>query len=127
MTHPRQVILLALMAITSGSISCQTSAAVKNKIDINKIIERELGTLTTVSYNEPHTLVLAYTENNRVLTYLVLRPADGKLILKDKAHASAVSWSGEHQIKLNIIPGMVKRDATPEDNYKYVNLDSFIK
>jgi len=86
-----------------------------------------MGSPATASYNTTHTLVLAYTENNRVLTYLVVRPADGKIILKDKAHASAISWVSEHQIKLNIIPGMVKRDVTPEDNYRFINLDSFLK
>lgn len=86
-----------------------------------------MGAGAVTILNDTQTLALAFVEQNRAMTYLVVRLKDGKVITKDNVQASAIGWSGSHQIKINIIPGMVKQGAHPQDNYRVIDLNQFIK
>jgi hypothetical protein len=90
-----------------------------------KIVAKELSDKSIVTKNNTNSFALAYQEEDGFIRYIIVRLTDNNVVRKEKIRGS-VSWVNDMQIKESIIPGIVKKDAKPDDNTRIIDLNQFI-
>jgi hypothetical protein len=109
--------------------SCQSAIAVQRgqgASTLQKISETEIGADAKIEKNESGTFALVYKNENRSVTYIVVRMADLKIVINKKVITGSVTWSGDMQIKESTVPGIIKKNSRSDDNIRYIDLKNFI-
>jgi len=105
-------------------LGCQSIPHAAANQTLEDVIARELGPGATVEKNQSGTLALAYVEKERNLTYLVVRVADGQMIVKNKIRGS-VTWHADQVLKETSVPGIIKADEKATDHTKLIDLSVY--
>jgi hypothetical protein len=92
---------------------------------LNKIAEKELGANSRVEKNKSNSFGLAYQKNDISTQYIVVRLTDYTIVIKKKIRGT-ISWNGDMQLKEFLIPGIVKKDAQPDDQTLIIDLNQFV-
>ena len=82
------------------------------RCDLNK--SRTLA-LCQKNYADSH-------RNNFFIDYFIFDIGKGQLILESRIHRSSISWSGNHQLKIFHIPGVMAEGQTREDFTEILDL-----
>jgi hypothetical protein len=108
-------------------ISCKPSLKTLPPQDefLNKIAEKELGANSRVEKNKSNSFGLAYQKNDISTQYIVVRLTDYTIVIKKKIRGT-ISWNGDMQLKEFLIPGIVKKDAQPDDQTLIIDLNQFV-
>jgi hypothetical protein len=111
--------LLTLCCCKAASPSSQEPSS------LQKIVDSEIGTHAVIEKNKVETFALAHQTSNTSVEYLVIRLSDLKIVVKEKIQGS-VKWSGEMEIKVARMPGIVKKNTQPEDNIRLIDLNNYV-
>ncbi len=118
-----------LFIVISILFCCKPSARVQSESQGDKLqtlVEKEIGKSAVIEKNPSNTFALASHTENRTVDYVVIRLSDLKVVIKEKIIIGSVSWSGDRQIKVVSIPGMVRANARPEDNVRLIDLNNYV-
>ncbi len=120
-----RLVLLFLILVV---ISCKPIAHAQSESStLTKIVEQEVGATATIETNSVKTFALAYQNQGKVLTYIVIRMVDMKVVVKGKIHDGIVRWYNDMQIEKVVTPGIVKRDPNSDNaSVKMIDLKKFV-
>jgi hypothetical protein len=114
------VVFLSTLCCCKASVTSSQEPA-----SLQKIVASEIGTQAVIEKNNAGTFALAHQTENKSVSFLVIRLADLKIVLKEKINGS-VRWSSEMEIKVTQVPGIVKKNAQPEDNTRLIDLNNYV-
>ena len=117
-----------LFVMFLSTLCCCKAAttSLQNHVTLQKIVDNEIGTNATIEKNNPATFALAYQVKNKSVEYVVVRLVDLKVVVKEKINQGSVTWSGDMQIKVVLIPGIVKLNSKPADNIRLIDLNNYV-
>lgn len=107
--------------------ACKPSSKGQSQQDnvLQKIVAQEIGEKVVTTKNNSKTFALAYLEQDGFTNYSIIRLSDNKIVAKEKIRGS-VRWLSDMQIQESHTPGIVKRDAKPEDHSKVIDLNKYL-
>lgn len=114
-------------ALFLSTLCCCKAASPSSQgpASLQEIVDSEIGTHALIEKNKGETFALAYQNGNASVEYLVVRLSDLKIVVKEKIQGS-VKWSGDMEITVTRTPGIVKKNARPEDNIRLIDLNNYV-
>jgi hypothetical protein len=118
----RFFLVLALSALCC----CRAASIVpQNQDSLRAKVKAAIGDDAAITQNSSATFALAQTPNNPT-AFVVIRLADLQIVVTEKISQGSVTWSGEMQIKVVQIPGIVKMDSKPGDIVRLIDLNKYV-
>jgi hypothetical protein len=121
------IICLSILFIQCAkSIKDSSNNASGQLVDLNKILETEIGPASVQQWNENKTCLLAYREKKLTeaySTYIVLEAKTGKVLKKGTFVPGSIQWIDNYSLELLSVPGTIPQGKTLADYKKIITLN----
>ncbi|MFW5760559.1 MAG: hypothetical protein ACOCXH_06235 [Cyclobacteriaceae bacterium] len=119
----KQIILLCLFIMATITANAQKTTTAKPMHDKDKEIKMSLN--ETQKYVLHQTFEQPTPENPYPrVSFYVYDLKNDKIVYQDNISRGKVSWHSCQLIKIWKVPGIVKHDQEPSDNYVYIDVSS---